>query len=563
MKKLFISIILSLFLLSSYGTALAYEDVSRDSPYYYSIEYLRRNDVFMETKYFKPDLIITKAEFIKYLVLLNSPEFQPKDDVSLPFDDTRDTAWYASYFDEAIKLGILSERETKIDPYKKLTIIEALELLFHSQSIPIPKVYKGNIPYTDVERNERFAPLIMRALKFGLIIPQRSDYVGIYKRVTRAEAARMIYKMDLVNLTPAGGQADISSFDLGLQKIISSWDLIYSNYINKDYAEEEALSDAAIRAMIDELEDPYSAYLDPQENSAFSDDLDGEIEGIGAFIGAEDDGTVTIIAPMEDGPAERAGLKAGDIIKKVDDIDLSDKSLYQAVNLIKGPKGTIVKLTIERNGSTRIIEVTREVISISSLEYEVIENGRVMLVKLSQFNQNAPSDFQEVVEIIENSSNIKGLIIDVRDNPGGLLDSALRILNFLLKPDSEAVTIQYNYFTYTQYSRGAGELNEIPKVVLVNHGSASASEILAGALQDFGIAKIIGEKSFGKGSVQEVNYFVDNSSLKLTVAKWLTPLNNDIEKNGITPDITVSNNPNTETDEQMDRAIDELNKLMR
>jgi len=302
--------------------------------------------------------------------------------------------------------------------------------------------------------------------------------------------------------------------------------------------------------------------MDPSENAVFSDDLDGEIEGIGAYIAADDDGAITIIAPIQDSPAERAGIKPGDIIIKVDDKDITEMTLYEAVNLIKGPKGTTVKLTIKRNGLTKIIEVVRDVVKITSLEYEVIGNGKIMLIKIAQFNQNTPVEFQEVTEIIQNNPAIKGVIIDVRDNPGGLLDSVIRVLNFILLTDSEIVTIEYSYFNYTQYARGNGDLADYPMVVLINKSSASASEILAGALKDYDLAKIVGETSFGKGSVQEINYFIDSSSLKLTVAKWLTPLNHDIDKYGITPDITVTDNPNTETDEQMDRALVELNKMM-
>lgn len=563
MKKFILSIVISVLFFSSFTYAHVYEDVPRESSYFYSIDYLRRNDVFMDTKTFNPDLIITRAEFIKYLVLLNNPDFKQKTTANLPFEDTSNTAWYAPYFEDAIDLGILSDRDLKVYPYKKLTLIDALELLFHSQSIPIPNVYKGYIPYLDVERNQSVAPLIMRALNFGLIVPDKSDSVGIYKRVTRAEAARMIYKMDLVNLTPAGGASSIESYDLGLQKIISTWDLIYSGYIDRDGIDKESISNAALEAMVNQLDDPYSAYLDQEENSAFSDDLDGEIEGIGAYIGVNDNEEVIIIAPMASSPAEEAGIKAGDIIRKVDGTDISGVGLYDVVNLIKGPKGTNVKLTIDRNGSTKTITVTRDVINITSLNYEVISGGKVMYTKLSQFNQNTGPEFGDVVNIIENSNQIKGLVIDLRDNPGGLLDSALKVMNYLLVPETKAVTIKYNYFEYTQYSKGNGELVDFPIVVLINEGSASASEIVAGAMQDYGFAKIVGEKSFGKGTVQEVSYFVDNTSLKLTVAKWLTPLNNDIQENGVTPDVKVIDNPNTDADEQLDRAIIELNKLMR
>ena len=564
MKKFITAFLISIVIFTSqtFAGVHQYEDVPSWSEYFYAIDYLRRNDVFKDSKLFNPDVIISKAEFIKYLVLLNSPEFRSKSYSDLPFEDTMNNAWYASYFEEAIKLGILSDRDPKAEPYAKLTLINALQLLFHSQSIPIPRIHEGAIPYTDVERNERYAPLIMMALSFDLFIPQKSDYAGIYRRVTRAESARMIYRMDLASVSYTAPQSSISSFDLQLQKIIGTWELIYSGYINREEVVKTELSDAAINAMVEVLDDPYSDYMDPSENAVFSDDLDGEIEGIGAYIAADDDGAITIIAPIQDSPAERAGIKPGDIIIKVDDKDITEMTLYEAVNLIKGPKGTTVKLTIKRNGLTKIIEVVRDVVKITSLEYEVIGNGKIMLIKIAQFNQNTPVEFQEVTEIIQNNPAIKGVIIDVRDNPGGLLDSVIRVLNFILLTDSEIVTIEYSYFNYTQYARGNGDLADYPMVVLINKSSASASEILAGALKDYDLAKIVGETSFGKGSVQEINYFIDSSSLKLTVAKWLTPLNHDIDKYGITPDIIVTDNSNTETDEQMDRALVELNKMM-
>ena len=562
MKKLLTALLISISLFTTLTFAHEYEDVPYGSEYYYAVEYLRRNDVFKDTRLFNPDILISKAEFIKYLVLLNSPDFQPETDIKLPFEDTSDSAWYAPYLQEAIKLGIIFSWETKINPYDKLSLIDALQLVFHSQSIPIPRVYKGTIPYIDVERNERFAPLIMRALEFDLFKPQRADYAGIYRRLTRAEAAKVIYKMDLMNLTSPTKYDDTLSFDSQLEKVINTWDLIFGNYVNQDEIDKYEMSDTAIRAMVDLLDDPYSAYLDAEENEAFSSELDGEIEGIGAVISVNDNGEVMIVSPLAGSPAETAGIKAGDLIKKVDGVDITEMNLYQVINLIRGPRGTTVKLTIRRDGSVKTIEVVRDVIQINALDYEVRSNGKVMVIKLYQFSQNAVTEFAEAVEIIQNNPDIKGVIIDVRDNPGGLLDSAVRIMNYLLKTDSEIVTIQYNYFSYTHYSGGYGELTDYPMVVLINEGSASASEILAGALKDFDLATIIGETSFGKGSVQEMNYFIDSSALKLTVAKWLTPLNHDIEESGIIPDIKVIDNPSTAADEQMDRALTEINRLI-
>lgn len=541
-----------------------YADVPRDSAYFYAVDYLRRNDVFKDTAYFHPDLLVSKAEFIKYLVILNSPDFKPSVKVELPFEDTKNTAWYAGYFKEAIRLGILDDRERKVEPGKKLTMIDALTLLFHSQSIPIPNVYKGDIPYTDVQRNKAAAPLIMRALQLDIIRPQKNDYVGIYQRVTRVEAARMLYKLDLATLgTPtSNGLPTIENYSSELQKLISVWEMIDTSYVNQIDLDRKALSETAIRSLVDSLGDPYSSYLDEEDNKNFMDDIDGAIEGIGAVIGFNDKDEVTIMSPIKGGPAEKAGLRSGDVILDVDGILISGKDLMEIVSLIKGPKGSTVKISVLRSGQTKLYSIVRDLINVPSVEHELIENGDIMLVDFYQFNQNAPEQFQEAVEEIGSNASVMGMIIDLRDNPGGLLDAVVKVLGHMVEPQSDVVRIDYVGFSQTLLSRGDGKLKGFPVVVLINGGSASASEIMAGALQDYGLATIVGETSFGKGTVQEVNYFYDNSSLKLTVAKWLTPMGQDIQASGIEPDIKVVDKEETTQDEQLDRAILELRKLI-
>ncbi|MCK5643798.1 MAG: S41 family peptidase, partial [Gammaproteobacteria bacterium] len=347
-----------------------------------------------------------------------------------------------------------------------------------------------------------------------------------------------------------------------LQKIGNSWELIISNFVDPDKISEKDMSDNAIKALVETLEDPYSAYMGEEESETFSDEFDGEIEGIGAFVAIDENEEIVIVAPIKDSPAFNAGIKAGDIIRKVDDFRTEGATLYEVVNRIKGHKGTKVKLTLDRNGRILVIEVVRDVVTIKALEYEVIGRGDIMHIKLLNFNQNATNAFREVVEIITQNPNIKGVILDVRDNPGGLLNTAIEILNFLLPNNSTAVHIKYNFFNFTQYTSGQGELQNYPMVVIVNKGSASASEIVAGALKEYDIATLVGETTFGKGTVQEINYFGDNSSLKITVAEWLTPELHNIQGNGITPDIAVSAGSEG-TDNMLDRAVQELNKLIR
>lgn len=552
------------FTFAPVGLAHQYLDVPQGSTYFYPVDYLRRNDVFMDTPYFYPDILISKAEFIKYLVLLNSPEFRRTSTADLPFEDTRDNAWYASYFKEAIKLGILDDRDPKAEPDKKLTLIDALTLLFHSQSIPIPNVYKGSIPYTDVARNTQAAPLIMRALSLDIIYPQRSDYVGIYVRVNRAQAARMIYKMDLVTLGSAysNGLPQVSSYTPELDKIISVWEIIESSYLDRDSIDKATITDLVLKHLVQQLDDPYSVYMDEEENLNFQDSLDGEIEGIGAVIGYSENDEVIIISPIKNTPADRAGLKAKDIIVSVDDQSVAGMSLEDVVGLIKGPRGTTVKLRIKRSGSYQVIIIERALIEIPSVEYELIHGGDIMHMNFSQFNYGASDEFQLALDAINADSRIKGLIIDLRANPGGLLDESLWILGHFVEAQEELVTINYVDYTQVLLSRGPADLSSFPTVVLIDEGSASASEIVAGALQDYNLATIVGETSFGKGTVQEILYFIDNSSLKLTVAEWLTPLRQSIQDGGIEPDVRIADNPATEADEQLQRAIQELSKLM-
>jgi C-terminal peptidase prc len=562
MNKLlrFLSAILVLVMIAP--SVLAYDDVPSESPYFYSIEYLRRNDVFQDTKLFKPDSAVTRAEYIVYLTKLNMEKGDlAKAKKKLPYSDTVENGWYAPYLRLAIQLGILTGEENSIRPYARITLLEALELLFHSRSIPIPKKYVGEVPYKDLKRNLAVQALVMRAMELGIVQPEKPDQFGLYRRVTRAEAALMIYKMDLVDLREPQ-KVDSITEDLPFEKLKAAWNLIRANYVDKDNVDFNGLSEAAMKAMADKLGDPYSTYLDVDQNTAMSDELGGQFEGIGAYIEMKDNKDIAIVAPIKDSPAFKAGVKSGDIVRKVDDFDAKGATLQEVVSKIKGPKGTKVKLTLERNGLPVIIEVKRDVVTIKAVESEVIGNGKVMRINLSTFSQSAAEEFGKVVQVIQANPEIKGIIIDLRDDPGGLLDAAVGVLNYLLPNQSPAVTIQYSYFNYTQYTTGQGELSLYPMVVLINKGSASASEIVAGALKDYGVATVVGEKSFGKGTVQEINYFVDGSSLKLTVAKWLTPKGVSIQKNGIEPDIAVAPGTNGQ-DPMLEKGLSVLSSKIR
>ena len=334
------------------------------------------------------------------------------------------------------------------------------------------------------------------------------------------------------------------------------WEIITSKYVNKPVS-QKSLFYGALAGMVDSLGDPYSSYLDPDETKVFNQELNGTFEGIGTEIGIKSN-QLTVIAPLPDTPASRAGLKAGDAILKIDDQDTVDMRIDQAVRLIRGPKGSTVVLTVVSKGENEAHEVSivRDVIKIESVSWEMLDNN-IAYVEIVHFDSNTDENFNIIAnEIIV--ANPVGLIIDVRNNPGGFLDSVVEIAGVLL--DEELIVIEASGDERSEFrSKVPPKLGEIKIVVLVNEGSASASEILAGALQDHDRATIIGEQTFGKGSVQEFEEFSDGSSLKLTISKWLTPNGRSINEEGITPDIVVpftDDDYNNDLDPQLDAAVD-------
>lgn len=566
-QKLLAGLIISISFFSL--NVKAFEDVTHSDPYFYAVEHLRRHKIIVDGKFFHPELEVSKAEFVKYLVKINNPDFKEIREAKLPFSDTRNNAWYASYFEEAIKLGILDSAEDKVYPYKKLNLPEALELLFHSKSIPVPHKHIGPIDFEDVKNNKRYAPIIMRAFELGLIKPEKEKYFGIYRKINRAKAADLIFQLEMLNVATYETQeikrnqaAENNPYSFELQKVISAWELIRSGYVDRDNIDETKMSDKAINAILETLDDPYSVYLDKTANQNFTDEIEGKFEGIGAYISLEKENEITIVSPIKGSPADAAGVKPGDIIRKVDGWETAGHTLQEVVTRIKGPRGTDVVITVERGGGMLDITVTRDVINVSAVEHDIIENGKIMYAKLITFNQNAAANMREITQIAANNKEIKGFILDLRGNPGGLLDSAIDIISLFAPKNSPAVTIQYNYFNVTQETTKDGILKGIPMVILIDKGSASASEIVAGTLKELEIATIVGETSFGKGTVQEVNYFEDASSIKMTVAKWLTPKGSSIQGNGIQPDIEVKMTEENR-DRQLEKAIAEINKKIK
>ncbi len=315
---------------------------------------------------------------------------------------------------------------------------------------------------------------------------------------------------------------------------------ILNEHFYGDVPQGREITYAAIRGVIKALNDPFTSFMDPKTAEIFSSDMSGSFEGIGAQVEQAENGGVRLIRVFPGSPAEKAGLKDGDIIIAVDGKDITGLTLLEQVALIRGPAGSKVVLTIIREGVREPfdVEVIRGRIEIPIIEYRMLEED-IAYIKFSEFNAQGTRKVRQALrELLD--QNPKGLIFDIRDNPGGFLHIAIGVTSQFL-PEGKVILIERweDGREKVYRSEGGGLATEIPLVVLVNRGSASASEILAGALQDHGRAVLIGERTFGKGSVQQPFELSDGSELRVTIARWLTPNGREIHKKGIEPDIPV------------------------
>ncbi|MDD5527788.1 MAG: S41 family peptidase [Patescibacteria group bacterium] len=340
------------------------------------------------------------------------------------------------------------------------------------------------------------------------------------------------------------------------------WDALKAKYVDKDKINEKKMFYGSLSGLAASLGDPYTVFFDPKDSQTFSNDLSGTFEGIGAEVGLRDD-VITIIAPLAGMPAEKAGIKAGDKVLAINGSSTVNMTIDAAVEKIRGPKGTKVVLTIFRQGfkETKDISIIRDVIYVKSVQ-TVLRPDKIFVITISNFNEDTADLFKSAAQQAV-KDNPKGLIIDLRNNPGGFLDSAVSLASEWVKSGKPVVSEKStDPSENNEYdSSGIQHLNNFPTVVLVNGGSASASEILAGALKDYNLAKIVGEKTYGKGSVQVLQTLSDGSMLKVTVAKWFTPNGYSINEQGIVPDVIATTTEaaiNAGADPQMDKAVEIL-----
>ena len=340
--------------------------------------------------------------------------------------------------------------------------------------------------------------------------------------------------------------------------------LLQSKYYDQSKISAEQMSYGIAKGLTESLKDPYTVYMDPTESKDFSDSLNSELDGIGAEMTVQD-GALVIINTLNGSPAKAAGLMPNDIVNKIDGKSVDNLSLYDAINKIRGPKGTKVTLNIIRKGSADPfdITITRDTITVSSVESKDMGNG-IWTVTINEFSDDTKMEFDKALNEIK-LKKPKGLILDLRYNGGGYLEGAVQVLSSLLNGEKTVVTVKYQDASKNEVLKTDGKtiLGDTPMVVLINEGSASAAEIVAGAIHDLKRGVLMGVTSYGKGSVQEVDPLSDGSSLRYTIAKWYTPNDQNIDHIGLQPDIKVEDKVEdlkNGKDSQMDEAVKYLTK---
>ena len=399
--------------------------------------------------------------------------------------------------------------------------------------------------------------IVCWSILFAVIIFYGGYFLGKRSEIQNPIAASVINKSEMSTTT-----ADFGPF-------WQAWNILNQKFVqthsNKVTTDQDKVW-GAIQGLAASYGDPYTTFFPPQESKDFNEQIQGNFDGVGMEVGVQND-VLTVVAPLKGNPAYNAGIKSGDQILKINGTSTASMPVDTAINLIKGPKGSTVIITIARKGVRDPIDftLTRETIDIPTIDTST-KPGGVFVISLYNFSQDSANLFRGALRQFVESGDHK-LILDMRDNPGGYLEAAVDMASWYLPMGKTIVTEDYGSSTPEDVYRSVGYdifTKNLQMEILVNGGTASAAEILSGALQQYGIAKLIGEQTFGKGSVQELIPITSDTSLKVTVARWLTPNGTWISEKGLTPDIIVpyvadKNNP--QADNQMDRAVSELQKL--
>lgn len=568
------------FLSQTHGASALFSDVPPDHPQAQAIQILELRKVISgyPDQTFKPDNLITRGEFLKMAFSDIGYRKAPQEDIT-PFTDVPPDSWMAPYVKKALEINLISATGTdpKFNPTGAVTRVEAIKTSFPLSGIATPY-------YTDIDPAELFPDVrptawyayLARAAKInGIVTVKNPEMFWAKHLMTRGDAAELIYQMQTqrVNLeggygsvvSGGGGEFEIDEISWQLLNnpkfgiLLDVWKKANTEFYGSSGVNQDELVYGAIKGLVDRLGDQYTVFEEPSDALGLQQYLEGEFEGIGTVIDIIDD-KVVILKVFPDSPAEKANLQTGDVIMKINYQSLADMTINEALDLIRGDAGTSVHLTILRNTQTLEIDLVRAKVTINSSTGKMI--GTIAYISVSEFTLNSPTEFTNLLNEL-NQQSPKGYIVDLRGNPGGYLDSAIQMLGHFIESDKTVVSTRTADGTVRTFQTGGnGELKDKPLIMIVNEGTASAGEIMAAAIQDYKTGKLLGVTTYGKGSVQEITTYSDDSLLKISIAHWLTPNGRDINGIGLTPDYIVELNENEllkGIDTQLNRAVELIN----
>lgn len=560
------SIFVFIFALFTQNVFAFYDDIPENHRYFYEIKSLYDLELLPEDEdnLFHPDETLTISDFYKILLTFGKAELSKN--IALPYSDISADSPYAPYIQTALNLKLLEAQglNPTLNPARPISKIYALKTMFSALGLGVSYFFdKSYFPFGDLSADSPNAPIALKAAEVGIFEDENPNLFLMAKRITKAEFVNYLYLSDLyasygeIHITldnsDTSGLNEAPSYET-LQDV---WENVTDDFYYQENVDEQGMIFSAIEGLVNSLGDQYTKFERPVGADSFLNNLSGEYEGIGVSIEMVDK-KPTINAVFKDSPGAKAGLKANDVILEVDGKNVSGLTIDAVSTLIRGEKGTSVKIKISRDGKSQTFEMKRDSIVNHSVTYKLLKNSdkKIAYIDLFSFGENSYEEFVDAAKklIAENPS---GFIIDLRDDPGGYMDVAINIIGLFSDKNITAVKSEYSNGQKKKHeTHGSGILKDYKTVVLVNENTASAAEIVAGALQDYNYATVIGTQTFGKGSVQKVLQYEDGSLFKFTIAKWLTPKDRDINKKGIRPDKVVKNSG--DIDKQLEAALAEF-----
>jgi len=566
-KTLIIGLIISLTPLS----ATAFSDVLSSSNNLESINFIEELGFFSGGK-FNGEEPLSRGELFEYIARLNSLRSESSD--SIDGVSSRLRPWVAKFRELGIRTRIGGEGFEEDKPVNKVT---AFRMLMNFEGVFIPRNFDKEAFRTNLDEvpaEAYYSHIIAKAFDLGLLNLVEGEKYNPLSQFTREDLAVMLASMEkfkskfaeangeLPRVVMVGEESSSISFLNAEQTAILEdvWRKVNIEYADRSDIEKEMLFYGMLEGMVDSLGDQFSVFQTPEVHDGFMQSLSDELEGIGASLIENEAGEVEIVSPLKESPAEKAGILPGDVIVLIDGIGTDTESLYDSIGRIKGPAGSSVALQIRRGESELTINIVRDKISLPAMTYE-IGSDDVAILSLNSFGDAAVTDFEKFINEVD-TSKLKGMILDLRNNPGGYVDAATEIADYFLAKGEEILEVKDANGTIDKVLASTDStLEGIKTVILLNGGSASAAEILSLALSENGYATTMGQTSYGKGSVQQITNYVDNSALKLTIAKWMGPNGVSINHVGIVPDITVqlsAEDMSSGQDVVMNRALGEF-----